>query len=190
MIPAQFARVIQWTTADGQLPSIVRAAMHADRRDTVAKFEDLWAAMTALRARPLYDLQRPREEDLFQQRVGDARRFALLHALLPSLTRPDEVVLATRMDLEATRAIIALLKNRNRPLTLEALAANLPAQGPEDIYSGAPLRYTLTAGDGFLLYSVGPNGIDDNGSTAPSDRRSDISSSADVVYWPPPTTAD
>ncbi len=40
-------------------------------------------------------------------------------------------------------------------------AEDIPAV-PEDIYAAGPLRYRHK-GEGYVLYSVGPNGVDDGG---------------------------
>ena len=47
------------------------------------------------------------------------------------------------------------------PESLEGVPALADAM-PLDPFSGEPCRYQLTE-EGFLLYSVGPNGVDDKG---------------------------
>ena len=53
------------------------------------------------------------------------------------------------------------------PESLDVLAPKYIAQVPKDLYTDQPLRYKRQ-GDGFLLYSVGPNGADDGGRTVAS----------------------
>jgi hypothetical protein len=48
------------------------------------------------------------------------------------------------------------------PKELAELSPNYLAEVPQDIFSGKPLIYRPTK-DGYLLYSVGPNGQDDGG---------------------------
>jgi hypothetical protein len=48
------------------------------------------------------------------------------------------------------------------PNELAALAPNYVPRIPNDLFNGQPLTYRLTD-KGYLLYSVGPNGIDDGG---------------------------
>ena len=48
------------------------------------------------------------------------------------------------------------------PAALVELAPKYLEKIPDDLFSGKPLIYRLE-GDGYLLYSVGPNGLDDNG---------------------------
>lgn len=51
------------------------------------------------------------------------------------------------------------------PATLEDLAAVLP-DPPRDPFTGTPYRYRRE-GEGFVIYSVGRNGVDDGGATEP-----------------------
>lgn len=48
------------------------------------------------------------------------------------------------------------------PTTLSAVAAHLPEEMMTDPFSGRPFVYRVTE-DGFVLYSVGPNEVDDGG---------------------------
>jgi hypothetical protein len=50
------------------------------------------------------------------------------------------------------------------PESLDVLAPKYIAQVPTDLYTEQPLRFKRQ-GDGFLLYSVGPNSTDDGGRT-------------------------
>jgi hypothetical protein len=52
--------------------------------------------------------------------------------------------------------------HRRYPLTLDALAPKYLKLIPGDLFTGNPLIYRQ-AGNGYLLYSVGPNGFDDDG---------------------------
>jgi hypothetical protein len=48
------------------------------------------------------------------------------------------------------------------PAKLDDLVPNYLAKVPDDLFSGKPLIYRLE-GKGYLLYSIGPNGIDERG---------------------------
>jgi hypothetical protein len=48
------------------------------------------------------------------------------------------------------------------PAKLDELAPKYLEKIPNDLFSGKPLIYRLED-DGYLLYSVGPNGVDDDG---------------------------
>ena len=54
--------------------------------------------------------------------------------------------------------------NGKYPETLDALVPNYLREVPWDVFTGDPLIYKPTA-NGYLLYSVGPNGRDDGGRT-------------------------
>jgi len=77
---------------------------------------------------------------------------------------------ATReMWFDLTRLSLALAVCRDEtgryPATLDALCPKYLKVIPRDIFSDQPLRYRLEA-DGYLLYSVGENGRDDQGQDA------------------------
>ncbi len=81
------------------------------------------------------------------------------------------------MQLDLTKLAFALAEYRARqgsyPAKLADLVPKYVAAVPKDIFSGGELHYTLQ-GDGYLLYSVGPNGKDDGGRNQqdnPDDRR-------------------
>lgn len=71
-----------------------------------------------------------------------------------------------RTQLELTRIAIALAHYRavhgHYPVTLADLTPGSIKSVPADAYTGRPLHYKRTA-DGYLLYSEGPNQIDDGG---------------------------
>ena len=67
--------------------------------------------------------------------------------------------LATFHALEIYRSI-----HNEYPESLAQLVPDLLPSSPNDVFSGKPLIYQRTA-DGFLLYSVGENGRDENGRT-------------------------
>ena len=52
--------------------------------------------------------------------------------------------------------------NKSYPKTLDALAPKYLAKIPDDLFTGKPLTYHPSE-NGYLLYSFGPNGKDDEG---------------------------
>lgn len=75
-----------------------------------------------------------------------------------------------------TMTVFALARYREEqgryPERLDQLVPAFLANLEIDVFSGKPLLYRRTA-DGFVLYSVGPNGQDDGGRTYSEDGRSD-----------------
>ncbi|MDX6767448.1 MAG: hypothetical protein SFU85_11735 [Candidatus Methylacidiphilales bacterium] len=92
--------------------------------------------------------------------------------LLTSLAMPavlnaqDTFVLGMTQE-QLVRTAVALkhyqLKNRELPADLEPLIPGYLSLVPVDWMDGYPLRYHKTASGGFLLYSVGLDGVDDGG---------------------------
>lgn len=104
--------------------------------------------------------------------------------LLPSLSRAITLGERTKADFAATRALVALrlhmLENDGQPpnTPLDLLEA-LPEGALIDPFSDGLLVYRPTD-DGFLLYSIGPNLVDDNG------QRGKRWDELDMVYSYPP----
>ena len=70
-------------------------------------------------------------------------------------------------------ALAAHHRDRGRyPAKLNDLAPKYLPAIPDDLFSGKPLIYRLTD-NGYLLYSVGVNGRDDEGQSADDDPRGD-----------------
>jgi hypothetical protein len=101
-------------------------------------------------------------------RRGESEAIGLLAAGL-RLEGADAVMNAEdrgNMTFDITKLAFALAEYRARqgsyPAKLADLVPKYVAAIPKDIFSGGPLHYSRQ-GDGYLLYSVGPNGKDDGG---------------------------
>lgn len=90
----------------------------------------------------------------------------LLSQLMPSLTRIVESQHAARTQQDVTIVAFAAAafhaEHGRWPARLEELAPKYIARIPQDRFSSANLTYRLH-GDGYVLYSVGPNMHDDGG---------------------------
>jgi|SRR5665213_71215 len=108
---------------------------------------------------------------------------------------------ATRIETARNAVVIAIalkryeLRHHQLPATLEDLTPDLLQIIPIDCMDGQPLRYRLNADGTFLLYSVGENGVDDDGD--PSLQKNIKSSNfywqndhALDWVWPQPATED
>lgn len=104
------------------------------------------------------------------------------------IARPDSRVIYER-SVAANRLLIVALalrvyhgEHNAFPTTLNALAPQPLAQMPTDPFSstGAPLRYQLAQG-AYTLYSIGPDGVDDDGRAIPGGRIINAGSKGDIV---------
>lgn len=200
LIPSQFAKVssmsgsstedqLGWYGTDAGV--LAMAAVHADRRDTVARYQELWDKMAELYALPLYDPRRA-EADFVADSIRSevtGQRYALINLMMPGLSRADQLIREATMGELATREVVAILQYRQDrgapPQSLGELMPDYVASIPIDEYSGMNLRYARE-GDGFKLYSVGANLQDDGGSTRKikdGGGKGRIGP-ADLVYWP------
>jgi N-sulfoglucosamine sulfohydrolase len=105
-------------------------------------------------------LGNPRE--VLSQRMGEI----MIALLLPAFSTAANAEDRGAMLFELTNVAMALAEYRADqglfPVKLADLAPKYLARVPQDIFSAADLHYQRQ-GDGYLLYSVGPNGRDDGG---------------------------
>jgi hypothetical protein len=89
---------------------------------------------------------------------------------LPALGTCAKKAAYTQAATDMARTACALerykLANGNYPETLAALAPQFIAQVPSDVIGGQPLKYRRAEDGKFVLYSVGWNGTDDDGTVA------------------------
>lgn len=95
----------------------------------------------------------------------------LTYAKLTRVLAPVSEMALQRRDMSLARSQLCRIalelkaykaRNGHYPDTLAALQQHLAWDIPEDVFSGDPLIYRLS-GDGFVLYSVGPDGVDNGG---------------------------
>ncbi len=90
----------------------------------------------------------------------------ILARSMPSFfnTFPEELLMRRRITLLAVALAIYKLAHGQYPQRLSALAPHYIKTIPVDGFTGNPLKYhLLNHGQSFLLYSVGPNGVDNGG---------------------------
>jgi hypothetical protein len=104
--------------------------------------------------------------------VGDVMICLFVPATMKVQQAADRVE-QTRRNLQIAFALAAYRADEKRyPKTLEALAAKYLPTIPNDLFSGEALIYRPAA-DGYLLYSVGVNGKDEQGRGYNDDPRGD-----------------
>lgn len=126
----------------------------------------------------------------------DRARHWLALQILPAFGNASAKAVRAEAVRELALAAIAIkryqLRHHQPPPNLEALVpAFLPAV-PHDWYNGQPLHYQPAADGNFQLYSVGPNGVDDHGSTRDEKgelRALNAALALDIV-WPQKATPD
>jgi hypothetical protein len=96
------------------------------------------------------------------KKTGDA----LICLMMPAFTKmqqaADRAEQTQRNQLLAFALAVYRLDQGRYPAKLDALAPKYLAQVPDDLFSGKALIYRPTE-NGYLLYSVGVNGIDEGG---------------------------
>jgi hypothetical protein len=117
----------------------------------------------------------------------ESRWFPLPH-VMPSLLGMSTAVDEAKQNRDATLAVIALYRYRNRhgewPETLDQLVPEFLPSVPIDQVDGEPLGYRLVDGQP-LLYSVGGNGTDGGGTRSKPSYPGLTTSDGDWILWPP-----
>jgi hypothetical protein len=98
-------------------------------------------------------------------------RYALSSIIIPNTHKAALTAVRHETMRRLTVVAIALkryeLKNHGRPPTLATLIPDYISAVPMDPMNGKPLGYRLDSEFGFVLYSVGADGIDDGGQARP-----------------------
>ncbi len=91
--------------------------------------------------------------------------------LLPATKAASIAFARSRSDLGATAILIAAERQRRRtgkwPASIEAIDPSILAKAPVDPFSGKPFRSALSQHGGLVIYSIGPNGNDEQGEFDP-----------------------
>ena len=128
--------------------------------------------------------------DIEKESMEIIRGNILLEILCSAVWRVNEINYQNKANVEATLTIIAIsrykLDKDYYPDSLDKLAeSGYLKQVPMDPFSDKPLVYRRTE-DGFVLYSVGLNFIDDGGKVgkARKDKPRRWADDGDAVFWP------
>ena len=152
----------------------VTSVVIANRRDMMAKYDELMSRTEAMARTPLWRHTAHTADADIEALAGSVlqrQRYFPIYLLMPALSRSVINAEELRQRLNATLVIIAaeLYKRRTGayPDTLNQLVpAFLPAV-PLDRFDGQPLRYARTSDGRFKLWSVGTD-LDDDAGAEPS----------------------
>ncbi|HEG44736.1 MAG TPA: hypothetical protein ENH94_11890 [Phycisphaerales bacterium] len=173
--------------------SLLVSLISADRRDMTLEFEKLfqtgerWAKMTP------WQLRNSDEDLSIGERWSWIKQIRYSPVLAITLTqhlqKVCEVSYHNRVEVEALIATIAILRYEKEkteyPESLDVLITEgYLKQLPMDPFSDGPLVYRVTDND-FILYSFGPNFIDDGGEYGiKKGKFKQWTNNSDAVFWP------
>ncbi|MBA7616956.1 hypothetical protein ES703_24259 [subsurface metagenome] len=132
--------------------------------------------------------------DAEKEAMGIIEGNVLLQIFSSAFARVNEIANRNKTEVYATVTLLALLRYEkdkgSYPNDLQQLiTAGYLRQLPMDSFSDKPLVYKKTD-DNFILYSIGPNFVDDGGKPG-RDRKGRVKlwmDEGDVVFWPVPTS--
>lgn len=171
--------------------------VHAGRRETIDKYEELWGQAVDRLKLPLYAPER--EGTLPALRAVESNpvqraRYALVTKLLPSFENADRALRETAMNLAATQAVVALFQHQLEKGSLPPVLADLVPEYlgsvPVDEFDGQPLKYRPGSDESgsFVLYSIYRNFQDDDACLGELEPTGESGPQpADLVYWPAST---
>jgi hypothetical protein len=163
---------------------------HPDKEETLKEVERFYSEMDKLSAlTPASAKAQGLDMDEFAEKTMEKN--VLLGVLMPAITKLITYSHRSRIDSEATLAILAILQYEKQysqyPESLDTLVGKgLLQEVPIDPFSDKSLVYRKTD-NGFILYSVGYNLTDDGGVVTGTDRegRPRIwDDDGDAVFWP------
>ncbi len=95
--------------------------------------------------------------------------FECVKSFLPLFEHYGKMLVATKANRDSIVAALAVLRYQRQtgelPASLEELIGTYLEETPLDPIDGNPLRYKLQ-GDGFLIYSIGVDQVDDGGNSS------------------------
>jgi hypothetical protein len=174
-----FSRSINWDlalkNANQTFDRCAAAARAADRPERAKKHNEIESDVLTYN-------QRAKDMDIVQKAVmgpkkrGETIGHILIGLFLPALEKVQSAIDRcdqTQRNLHLAFALAAYQRDHGKyPAVLADLAPKYLESIPDDLVAGKPLAYR-PGGDGYLLYSVGPDGKDDGGQSLDDDPRGD-----------------
>jgi hypothetical protein len=162
----------------------VAAGTAISRREAVAFYDRIMADTVLMLRAPRWQRDPMASPDLKlvsrTEGLVNAVRYWPARMLVPALGHMARTADLQRATIDSTLIAIALELHRREhsayPATLAELSPRLLPIVPLDLLDGKPLRYRLIAGRP-VVYSVGPDLVDDDGRPMKLDRRSILTSS-------------
>ncbi len=157
---------------NAMVSGVAASAASVTRRDDLALYLDCMqrynaAARTSWKqAKVERDATERMVDDLMQNSLAGHSRYSLTKMVLPAIDSAFEA--AFRSEARSRAAAVAIAVERRRlhhgrlPETLSQLVPDFLARVPADPFDDQPLRYRVED-EGYTIYSVGIDGVDDQG---------------------------
>ncbi|MHC4575005.1 MAG: hypothetical protein ACYS76_12885, partial [Planctomycetota bacterium] len=202
MIPArvrEYWRMLEQCDTENDLVEYARflavSLVSADRDQMSREFQRLYDTCQEWVRKTPWQWKKEnldREMDLDTWSPLKRVRHLPIYAFAPSAAAVSVLAHRAKVQIEALVTIIAAIRYKRAhgdyPENLDQLlAAHLIKRLPMDPYGDGPLLYKKTD-DGFILYSVGDNFVDDGGEIFRDDngKVSKWAEKGDAVFWPVP----
>jgi hypothetical protein len=118
-------------------------------------------------------------------RLDDPVGYVIAKLTVPSFTPIIGKYRRRSAELRATAVVLALRQyqqaEQHSPQTLQDLVPKYLSEVPVDPFDGKPLRYRVRTDGRWIIYSVGPNQLDENGEQPKGDPRK-YTDPGDVIF--------
>lgn len=118
-------------------------------------------------------------------RLDDPVGYIIAKLTVPSFTPIIVKYRRRAAELRATAVVLALRQyqqaEQHSPQTLQDLVPKYLSEVPVDPFDGKPLRYRVRTDGRWIVYSVGPNQLDENGEQPKGDPR-EYADRGDVIF--------
>lgn len=155
-----------------RMVTAVKLPTYREREVSLAKLDEEMQALAKKRQGPAALLQLLGGKSAITQAVAET----LINLLLPAVRqahRAEDRIIQRMQNLEVALALSAWRSEHDSyPKSLADLVPKYLAVAPTDHFNGEPLHYSTTP-DGYLFYSIGQNGMDDEGRSFDDNPRGD-----------------
>ena len=112
------------------------------------------------------------ETQILEKFEEENEHYPITSAMTPAMRRVKEILCEMLAELHITRTGLALLQYKQSKGTFPDTFEALKLSNPSDPFSNELLRYK-PEGEGFILYSIGPDLIDNDGNPKQKDQKDD-----------------
>jgi len=135
----------------------------ATRKQLTDKADELFVEMNKLIKAEMSGTEAEQiERDISELSIA----YTPIKLLFPAIGMARQATVRVKLNADSVQAALAVIRYQRQhgqwPESLDSLVGTFLKTVPTDPFDGQPLRYRLQD-DGFVIYSVGVNGVDDGG---------------------------
>jgi hypothetical protein len=139
----------------------------ATRKQLTDKADELFQRMEAVIKAEVRGDTNALEAQQVEREIGELSvAYTPIKLLFPAISLARQATVRVQVSADSVQTALAVIRYHRQhdrwPTSLDELVGTFLERVPTDPFDGQPLRYRLQD-DGFVIYSVGVNGVDDGG---------------------------